>query len=199
MRRAYKMCRQTVEDNTLSIWKAMSEEEKEDFKQSHNVKGRRAYDVYLHNSIVREMDTRDREWLRTGKAPKVTFETSALEKEIKEKRPHEIATANRLVQQGVRADFRVDHLDNYPKKGLTKSFADLKNGVELKTFTGNYTLNTVDDYIRTSDKKAELNAIVFDNTSSTVPDEILKKYILKSRNSKGKIYILSNNGYWLVK
>lgn len=190
MVKRYKACYDAINPN--GTW----EEVYEQWKKSDTED---TWKKFKNKALVKEINTRDWGWLWSGKVPAITYETPELEKEIKEKRSHEIETAKRLVKQGVRADFRIDQINNYPKKGLTQGFADFKNGIELKTFFESYTLNTVDDYIRTSEKKSGLKAIVFDNTTSTVSDGKLKEYILKSRNSKGTIYILSNNGYWFVK
>lgn len=79
MQDAYKKCRDAVIDDIDSTWAAMSKEEIEAYARTHNIrKGHSVFDVYQRNRIIQEMKTRDREWLRTGKAAKV--DTSLLDK-----------------------------------------------------------------------------------------------------------------------
>ena len=73
MQDAYKECRDAVIDDIDSTWAAMSKEEIEAYARTHNIrKGHSVFDVYQRNRIIQEMKTRDREWLRTGKAAKTT-------------------------------------------------------------------------------------------------------------------------------
>ena len=73
MQDAYKKCRDAVIDDIDNTWAAMSKEEKEAYARTHNIrKGHSVFDVYQRNRIIQEMKTRDREWLRTGKAAKTT-------------------------------------------------------------------------------------------------------------------------------
>lgn len=60
----YLSCRKAIEQDAERRWDAMDDAE----KARYGGNGRSDYDHYLRNRIVAEMNTRDREWLRTGRA-----------------------------------------------------------------------------------------------------------------------------------
>lgn len=60
----YRSCRAAIEQDAERRWDAMGDAE----RARYGGNGRSDYDHYLRNRIVAEMNTRDREWLRTGRA-----------------------------------------------------------------------------------------------------------------------------------
>ena len=64
MQDAYRKCRDAVEADAREKWGAMSAGERAKWASS----GRGGWDHYLRNRVAAEMDSRDRDWLQTGKA-----------------------------------------------------------------------------------------------------------------------------------
>lgn len=79
--KAYSDARKTIEDDAKRTWKAMSAEQKAKYTRN----GKVSYDAYLRNRTAREMDTRDRDWLQTGKAPEIAKENGAIPKKKENK------------------------------------------------------------------------------------------------------------------
>ena len=65
----YLSCRKAIEQDAERRWDAMGDAE----KARYGGNGRSDYDHYLRNRIVAEMNTRDREWLRTGEIPEIAY------------------------------------------------------------------------------------------------------------------------------
>lgn len=143
-------------------------------------------DERLRKLVRDEMGTRDAVWLATGAVPIPSFETKALMMEILRERPHEIRTAHRLSEVGIRSDFVDD----------SSGLADLASGVELKTLMGTSSYNTINGYIKgTSKTKTNAKAIVFDNfENDDADDKTIKDFVLRSRSfRRGKIYIFGKD------
>ena len=73
LRNSYASCRDAVEYDVRRAWDAMTDEQ----RAAWGGMERGAYDHYKRNRIVAEMNARDREWLRTGKACSVASEEGA--------------------------------------------------------------------------------------------------------------------------
>lgn len=97
MRRAYQACRETVEADAQAKWDRMGPEERK--RYSRNGKSP-SYDAYLRNRVAAEMNSRDREWLRTGKVPEIRVETGA------RPNPSEWGTARKAAAAGYAVIFR---------------------------------------------------------------------------------------------
>lgn len=145
--------------------------------------------------IMDEVATRDYKWLYSGVVRNVKFSNSELEKEIREKRPFEIHTAERLAKYGINPYFVNDTrviIDRETKQKRLIGLADLIDGNEIKTLINASTFNTIDGYIKNTSKKENAKRLYFDNTqNSSLEDSKLIEYIRKSRRFKnGSIYIL---------
>ena len=111
-------------------------------------------------AILREMERRDLEWLRTGKAPEVGYdspETKAWKVATKRSRrdhEEELETAKRLSGQGVRCVFVADEkLVEEDGRKRKVGLPDLAGGQEIKTLSGASTYSTIDGYIRNASGK----------------------------------------------
>ena len=92
----YLSCRKAIEQDAERRWDAMDDAE----KARYGGNGRSDYDHYLRNRIVAEMNTRDREWLRTGAVPSITKDGKA------RPLPKEEKVANILARNGFAVHFR---------------------------------------------------------------------------------------------
>lgn len=173
-------------------WERLSPEEQASYAEPT---GGDAYNNYLDHRIVQEMSTRDRRWLYDGTVPKITYESEELKTKIEKEHPHEIRTANRLREHGIRTDFVVDEaliVDPTTGRDRKIGLADFENGYEIKTLLEASSFNTIDGYIKNASKKKNIVALVFDNSENDLlTDEQLGQYILRSRRFKsGRIYII---------
>ena len=69
MQQAYAKCEETVHDSVDQLWNELSPEKKAKYLK----KGGRGKDGFKRDLVVAEMNRRDREWLRTGKAPEIDY------------------------------------------------------------------------------------------------------------------------------
>ena len=149
------------------------------------------------NRLMKEMKSRDTDWLWEKKVPEVTFQDDKLKAEITERRPHEKRTADRLSEHGVKCHFVRDVKNNHEKKGNNKGLADLDNGYELKTLSTATSYNTINDYLKGINKtKIKVKAVVFDNMENkNLDDAELIKMLKRSRSfHQGQIYVLTKDG-----
>lgn len=133
-------------------------------------------------AILRECATRDPVWLGTGTIPEPTFATDGLLAETEHERPHEIVTANRLKQHGIRCDFVDD----------SSGLADFASGVEIKTLGECSSYNTLNGYIKGTSKKGNAVRLIFGNVDNTAAsDADIEQMILRSQSfGRGGIYVL---------
>ena len=176
-------------------WERLSPEEQASYAEPT---GGDAYNNYLAHRIVQEMSTRDRRWLYDGTVPEITYESEELKTKIEKEHPHEIRTANRLREHGIRTDFVVDEaliVDPTTGRDRKIGLADFENGYEIKTLLEASSFNTVDGYIKNASRKKNIVALVFDNSeNNSLTDEQLEQYILRSRRFKyGRIYIIGKD------
>ena len=66
LRSSYSKCRASIADDARATWDSMSDVEQKRYDDS--------YDKYLRNRIVSEMNTRNRNWLRTNEPAKVVYQ-----------------------------------------------------------------------------------------------------------------------------
>lgn len=154
-------------------------------------------------AILREMDTRDPEWLRTGKVPEVEYDspdTEAWKTATKQRRKdhaQELETAKRLSKHGIKCVFVIDE-KTVDKNGMkqTIGYADLEGGKELKSLREASSYNTIDSAIKNTGKKKDARCLYFDNSiNDSMSDADLEAHILKCRRFKsGSIYIYGHDG-----
>ena len=82
------------------------------------------------SELMKEIRTRDWEWLWSGRVPKVSYDPQIDKSKVRE---YEKKTAELLTKHGFQCIFRKDVLENYNNTGKNIGLADLKNGIELKT------------------------------------------------------------------
>lgn len=147
-------------------WERLSHEEQASYAEPT---GGDAYNNYIAHRIVQEMSTRDRQWLYGGTVPKITYESEELKTKIEKEHPHEIRTANRLCEHGIRTDFVVDEaliVDPTTGRDRKIGLADFENDYEIKTLLEASSFNTVDGYIKNASRKKNIVALVFDNSEN---------------------------------
>lgn len=155
--------------------------------------------VSAATALVVEIASRDNLWLGWGIRPLITFETDRLKETVLTKRPHEVVTALRLADHGIRADFVADVVRKFNPidgKMMQVGLADLANGYEIKSLSTASTFSTIDGYLRRAAKKRDARAIVFDNSDNdSLDDEGLFGFISKGRRRfSGRIYVLCKDG-----
>lgn len=148
------------------------------------------------NKLIKEIRTRDTDWLWTGKSPEIGYNPS---KELLKVKKHEIITAERLAKHGFKCIFRKDVLENIDGTGRNIGIADLENGIELKTVYGKFEKSTIDTMIKNTNKKRKIRAVVIDNTDQLITDLECEYRILEARNCKVPVYMLSGDIFKLVK
>lgn len=98
----YKQCLDSL-GGTSGIrkqWKSLPEDERKKRIEEHGGKESDAFKAFLNGRISAEIETRDPEWFRTGKAPEIRREPKA------EPNQRELATADRLAADGFVVTFR---------------------------------------------------------------------------------------------
>lgn len=148
--KAYSDARKTIEDDAKRTWKAMSAEQKAKYTRN----GKVSYDAYLRNRTAREMDTRDRDWLQTGKAPEVTYQSA---RTLGELRKHEKATRDVLSAHGFAQHF----LERSNEQGVKTADVLLGASGRLADFKspkgGGF--GCVDQAMRDAGKKADIAVV----------------------------------------
>lgn len=185
---SYKDCRDALDARReLKAYRSLPESERKGTFAEH-----------WQAAILAEMRTRDRDWLNTGRKPRVTFESRELRQEILEKRPAELWTAIRLRRHGITAHFQIDErrfID--PETGIEKTIglADLAGGIEIKSLDGASTFNTIEGYIRNTSKKEDAVRLIFDNSQNQgLSDDDLVRFVLRSRRfTRGSVYVLGHD------
>lgn len=221
MYRRYRQCRDTIGDTEAvwQDWQSLPQEERDSYGRGaraiplsedpdEDARLRKklgaqadAFNDYLAHRVCQEMDTRDREWLYSGKTPSPSFETNELEWEITNNRPHELRTAARLNGHGVPTPFRIDERHFFDEeRGVwqTVGLSDLANGYELKTLQ-DASWSSVDDYLRKTAKKEGVRAVViddFENKSSLSDAELIRKLQEQSR-WRGSIYVITHDDRYM--
>ena len=175
-------------------WKSMSKNERSKYKGDSDAE---RYRRFVNAKAMREVEARDWRWLYTGEKPSITFETPELENEIRSARPQEIRTAETIRSFGVPTRFQVDvrKYINEDRNEVSVGLSDFANGYEIKTLEKASTYNTINGYIKNASKKEDAKSLCFDNSSSTIDDEKLIKFIRRSQAfRRGRIYIVSSDG-----
>ncbi len=156
-------------------------------------------------AILAEMETRDPEWLRTGKEPEIGYdkpETKAWKTRTEQARKDhedELKTAEALKKHGIRCTFVVDQYEE-TRDGVvhTRGLADCEGGLEIKTLREASSYNTIDSHIKqTSRGKKDAKVIVFNNSlnKSSATDADVARWIKRSHAFKrGKIYLIQRDG-----
>lgn len=192
----WSMCQKTIggEKALRAQWKEMDAKARSRYKGNNDSE---RYRKFVSAQVRREVETRDWKWLNNGDIPGITFETDALEKEIREFRPQEIETADILRKFGVPVDFHVDVKRVINEKGreISVGLPDFANGYEIKTMESASTYNTINGYIKNASKKEGVKFLCFDNSDGSIDDESLIRFIRRSQAFKrGRIYTISSTG-----
>lgn len=150
-------------------WKALPESKRAAWIEKRGSESE-AFDAYLNKRLSAEMATRDVEWLKTGKVPRVSFASEKAKREIEKHRPHEKRTAERLSTVGFKCVLGGDSKKvGKDKHGRTlfAGHADNPDGVEFKTvLTSNNAYGAVKNYFDNSLDKKNLKRMVIDNFES---------------------------------
>lgn len=162
-------------DGIRAEWDALPKTERDAYIAGHGNKAGKAFDSWANKRIAQEIETRDAEWFRTGKAPDVEFDSEQVRKRATEA---EIRTAERLAQHGIAPRFVQDYsviAEGGRKRKI--GMPDLENGTEIKTLgTSRNAWGAVDNYLENAAKKKGLRCVVIDNSESeSITDEELVK------------------------
>lgn len=193
MAERYGQCRATIWDSLPDQLEWLKSKQGLEYTEKYGSQGK-AWNRYTTECILEEMDTRDRQWLFDGTLPVIEFEDEKLKK-LKEKQyPHEINTAKRLRENGIKCKFIWDEVN---KGARTISYADLDNGYELKTLKEAASQNTLNNYLKgASHKKENVKAVIFDNVDNINLNDDELIYLLDKTKAfkRGKIYIINKLG-----
>ncbi|MBT1181205.1 hypothetical protein JS531_04295 [Bifidobacterium sp. CP2] len=156
------------------------------------------FEDWVERQVAAEMDWRDHQWLFDGTEPEITFETEALEQQIRKEHAQELDTAERLRRLGIPPHFVVDTETYFDEeKGIeqTRGLADWENGIEIKTLLDTGSKNTINAHLKDTSRKRNATRVIFDNTDNkALTDDELKEILSSSRRFKqGMIYMLSKD------
>lgn len=168
-------------DDYRREWAAMPASEKA--RYAPKGKGKRGsakpdFDAYYSRQVMRECETRDREWLYRGIVSEPTYATESVRKAVTKTNPWEGETAARLAKHGIKPDHIQDFIWEIGDDGIKRKVGlpDLAGGVELKTPMGsNNPYGAVKNYFDNSARKRGLKRIVIDNTKSKFTDDDLER------------------------
>ena len=197
MRERWSKCRDTIgSDSELRArWDSLTDKEKARYKGDNNSE---RYRKFVNAETFKEVETRDWRWLYTGEEPKLSFETDALEAEIKRKRPQELKTANILRKNGIDTEFVVDSVQRIdPNTGIVKrvGLADFANGYEIKTLENASSYNTINGYLKNTSRKENAKYVCFDNSKGAMSNGLLVECLNRSRTfRRGRVYIIDSAG-----
>lgn len=157
------------------------------FRQCQNTVGVKTVNKLNRKQVFKEIETRDWEWLYTGKTPEVSYATNTLKHSIEQKTPWEKRTAERLAKHGITPNFQIDY--KYIKENgakTRKGLADFKNGVEIKTpMSSKNPYGATINYFNNTVNKDGVTRLVIDNMESNfTDDEILEAVKNISKNYK---------------
>ena len=120
----YKDARDTIEKQARYEWSNMSEEQQNAYKS----KGHGAYDKFLRNKTIAEINRRNKEWVYDKKSGKVTVEEFATPDD------YEMSSAEIISNHGYDVEFKARSLD-YKKRIADTVINGVK--VEFKNPCGN--------------------------------------------------------------
>jgi len=123
--------------------------------------------------VLKEANLYDREYLRTGTIPKVSYDSDDTEekKARDPQHPSEVRTARILAQYGFKVTFHEDEIQVDGGR-FTRGRADLASGVEIKTLDGASTQSTFDARVRNTKGKQGVTRLVVDvSKNKNVSDE----------------------------
>lgn len=193
----YLMCRESIEHDVKPSWDAMTPDEQKSWgKKTRDNKD--AFNNYFARRVSQEMDTRDREWLWSGRIPEVTFANETLRLEIENERPHELDVARHLSDKGIRSHFVIDHrteVDKVSGQEYTIGLSDLEGGIELKALIRANGKGAIDRVLRDASHKEDLRICVIDNSWKRLDDDIAEeeiRYRMPKRHVKKCIFIKSD-------
>lgn len=200
--RAYvqtEKCLETIggRDGLRRDWEKLPAAERAKAVEKRGGSESKAFGAYVNKRLSAEMGTRDVEWLRTGKEPKVRFENRAVREDKLKNHMDEVWSCIRLRRHGIDTILvrdEVSYYDASKKMNQTRSYADLKNGVELKVLKSSTSINTLNGYLKDASKKKEnATSIVFDNFNNRyLNDDDLIEMLKATRSfSRGKVYVLT--------
>ena len=129
-------------------------------------------------AVMKEVATRDWHWLYTGETPVIKFKPASLEESVS-KRPHELETAKRLSENGIKSVFVVDTRKWRDESGQEYSVGlpDLDGGIELKALLKAEGKGAVDGALRDAGRKEGVEICVIDNSWKKLDDDVVRKEI----------------------
>ena len=144
----------------------------------------------------------DRDWLLTGKVPKVGYADATTEaKKLKDKdHQADVRVANRLCVYGFRAVFVDDEVSEFDSvKGIEQlvGLPDLDTGLEIKNVSAAKSENTISKHIGTAKKKRGFKQIVIDvSENDNITDEEARRMIASSlrRHSMSSALMVNHKG-----
>lgn len=139
--------------------------------------------------IMGEVSRRDWKWLYSGSEPTLRFADPEWEAEIREARPYEIASAERLASLGIECEFWRDYRewsDVSTRQTYRSGLADLANGYEIKTLADPKSIRAVDKALRDAGHKEGLVCCFIDNSMGKLND---KDVVEAVREKMGKRHV----------
>ena len=144
----------------------------------------------------------DRDWLLTGKVPKVGYADATTEaKKLKDKdHPAEVRVANRLRVHGFRTVFVDDEVSEFDSvKGIEQlvGLPDLDTGLEIKNVSSAKSENTISKHIGNAKKKRGFRQVVIDvSENDNLSDEDARRMIASSlrRHSMSSALMINHEG-----
>ena len=125
---------------------------------------------------------RDKDWVLTGKVPKIEFENKLAKKNTY---PHEIEQAKRLSQHGIKCTFQVDY-EVVDKKGTVIGKTDLNNGIELKSLSNAKNLRgRIDKGLKNARKKKGFKCCNFDAYGTNFSNREITSALAKEMKLRG--------------
>lgn len=199
----YNACLDAIggRDGVRREWDALPKHERDAYIAKHGGKAGKAFDAFLNKRASAEIERRDPEWFRTGKAPEVSFSTHQVKKRASEA---ERRTASRLAMHGIKPTFIQDYEWVVGEDGRKRKVGlpDLEIGIEIKTLgsSGN-AFGAMDNYLENSAKKKGLRCVVVDNSESAriEDDDLVKaaRKVVDSYPSIPHLRLLLKNGVFL--
>lgn len=153
-------CKETIggDDAIRKEWESLPKEKREEYEAKH---GKDAYSKFSRNRIVRECETRDSGWLRTGKASRSWAKEKGARPDKKER-----ASARLLEKHGLIIDFKKP-IDTTGKRTADATIADVK--WEMKNPEGSSSKavkNQLKSAVGTRGKEQQCERVVISNVAS---------------------------------
>lgn len=164
----YKDCKRAVTDPDGS-WSYQL------FKNNYVATGKykdtpKDWERWKRNQLVKEIRTRDFNWLWTGISPSVEYTTENVQKRVTST---EINTARILSNHGIKCVFKQDYKGvRLNGRNLRLGLADMEGGIELKAIIKSKNAKgAVQNHLESSNGKQDLKKVVFDLSETEYLEE----------------------------